>query len=66
MGEAHDDVGSLSRKRYTQYVGQQPKKGTPGQLREQRTPEGTHTDEGKEGSAHARTERLEDRHNWRS
>ena len=25
MGGAHHDVGSLSRKRYTQYVGQQPK-----------------------------------------
>jgi hypothetical protein len=32
----------------------------------QRTPEGTHTDEGKEGIAYARTERPEDRHNWRS
>jgi hypothetical protein len=25
MGGAHHDVGSLNRKRYTQYVGQQPK-----------------------------------------
>jgi hypothetical protein len=32
----------------------------------QRTPEGTHTDEGKEGSAYARTKRPENRHNWRS
>jgi hypothetical protein len=32
----------------------------------QRTPGGTHTDEGKGGSAYARTERLEDRDNWRS
>ena len=51
MGGAHHDVGSLSRKRYTQCVGQQPKDNGETQLT-QGTPEGTYTDEGgREGSA---------------
>jgi hypothetical protein len=36
MGGAHHDVGSLSRKRYTQYVGWTTTKGALGQLREHR------------------------------
>jgi hypothetical protein len=57
MGGAHHEVGSLSRKGATPSTLGNNQRGTGAT---QRTLEGTYTDEGKEGSAKARTERLED------
>jgi hypothetical protein len=66
MGGAHHAVGSLSRKRYTQYVGHSTLDNNQRDTGvTQETPEGTYTDEDKEGSVKARMERLEDIHNWR-
>jgi hypothetical protein len=63
MGGAHHEAGGLSRKCYTQCVGQRTT--TNGTGVSQGTPEGTCTDEGKEGSAKARTERLAETRHWR-
>jgi hypothetical protein len=65
MGGAHHDVGGLSRKRHTQYVGQQPKGqqwGNPGNTRGD-----LHgRRQGRQGASAALTgERPEDRHSWR-